>query len=42
MATAIQNQGMIIGTFIMAATFYPPDAEAVEKIKALFLAHEFR
>jgi hypothetical protein len=29
------------GTFIMAATFYPPDDEAVEKIKALFLAHEF-
>jgi len=29
------------GTFVMAATFYPPDEEAVEKIKALFLAHEF-
>jgi len=29
------------GTFIMTATFYPPDEEAVEKIKALFLAHEF-
>jgi len=29
------------GTFIMAATFYPPDEEAVEKIKALFLAHVF-
>ena len=29
------------GTFIMAATFYPPDEEAVEKIKAIFLAHEF-
>jgi len=29
------------GTFIMAATFYPPDEKAVEKIKALFLAHEF-
>ena len=28
-------------TFIMAATFYPPDKEAVEKIRALFLAHEF-
>jgi len=28
-------------TFVMAATFYPPDEEAVEKIKALFLAHEF-
>jgi len=28
-------------TFVMAATFYPPDAEAVEKIKALFLAHKF-
>ena len=29
------------GTFIMALTFYPPDKEAVEKIRALFLAHEF-
>jgi len=29
------------GTFIMAATFYPPDEKTVEKIKALFLAHEF-
>jgi hypothetical protein len=29
------------GTFIMVATFYPPDEEAVEKIKAIFLAHEF-
>jgi predicted TIM-barrel fold metal-dependent hydrolase len=29
------------GTLVMAATFYPPDEEAVEKIKALFLAHEF-
>lgn len=29
------------GTFVMAATFYPPHEEAVEKIKALFLAHEF-
>ena len=29
------------GTFIMAATFYPPDDEAVEQIEALFLAHEF-
>ncbi len=29
------------GTFIMAATFYPPDDEAVEKIKAIFLAYEF-
>ena len=29
------------GTFVMAATFYPPDEEVVEKIKALFLAHEF-
>ena len=28
-------------TFVMAATFYPPDDEAVEKIKVLFLAHEF-
>jgi len=29
------------GAFVMAATFYPPDDEAVEKIKALFLAHKF-
>jgi hypothetical protein len=29
------------GTFIMAATFYPPDREAVEKIREIFLAHEF-
>jgi hypothetical protein len=29
------------GTFIMAVTFYPPDEEAVERIKAMFLAHEF-
>lgn len=29
------------GTFIMVATFYPPDEKAVEKIKAIFLAHEF-
>lgn len=29
------------GTFIMVATFYPPDEEAVEKIRAIFLAHEF-
>ena len=29
------------GTFIMALTFYPPDKEAVEKIRALFLTHEF-
>ncbi len=29
------------GAFVMAATFYPPDEEAVEKIKALFLAHKF-
>jgi hypothetical protein len=29
------------GTLLMAATFYPPDEEAVEKIQALFLAHEF-
>jgi hypothetical protein len=28
-------------TFVMAATFYPPDNEAVEKIKALFLAYKF-
>ena len=29
------------GTFVMAATFYPPDKEAVEKIRAIFLAHKF-
>ena len=29
------------GMFVMAVTFYPPDEEAVEKIKALFLAHKF-
>ena len=29
------------GTLLMAATFYPPDEEAVNKIKALFLAHTF-
>ena len=29
------------GKFVMAVTFYPPDEEAVEKIRALFLAHEF-
>lgn len=29
------------GSFIMAATFYPPDEKAVEMIKAIFLAHEF-
>ncbi len=29
------------GSFIIAATFYPPDEEAVEKIKALFLAQKF-
>ena len=29
------------GIFVMVATFYPPDDEAVGKIKALFLAHEF-
>ena len=29
------------GRFVMVATFYPPDDEAVEQIKALFLAHEF-
>jgi hypothetical protein len=27
--------------FVMAATFYPPDEEAVEKIKAIFLSHTF-
>lgn len=30
------------GAFIMTASFYPPDAEAVEKIRAIFLAHEFK
>ena len=30
------------GTFVMAATFYPPDEETVDKIRAIFLAHEFR
>jgi hypothetical protein len=29
------------GKFVMAATFYPPDPEAVEKIRTLFLAHRF-
>lgn len=29
------------GRFVMAVTFHPPDEVAVEKIKALFLAHEF-
>ncbi len=29
------------GRFIMAATFYPPDEKAVEKIKTIFLAHVF-
>ena len=29
------------GAYIMAATFYPEDNEAVEKIKTLFLAHPF-
>lgn len=29
------------GTLLMAATFYPPDEEAVNKIKVLFLAHTF-
>jgi len=29
------------GRFVMAVTFHPPDEAAVEKIKALFLAHEF-
>ena len=29
------------GTFVMAATFYPPDEEAGGKIKAIFLAHKF-
>ena len=29
------------GNFIMAATFYPPDEKAVEKIEAIFLAQVF-
>lgn len=29
------------GLFIMAATFYPPDDEAVAKLKELFVAHHF-
>jgi len=29
------------GTLIMAATFYPPDEEAVGRIKELFTAHKF-
>jgi len=29
------------GTLIMAATFYPPDDEAVDKIRALFLDYKF-
>lgn len=29
------------GFFVMAATFYPPDDEAVEKIRTLFLEHRF-
>ena len=29
------------GTIIMAATFYPPDQEAVDKIKDLFLDYNF-
>ena len=29
------------GTIIMAATFYPPDEEAVGKIRELFTAHKF-
>ncbi|MCO6411366.1 MAG: hypothetical protein J5I92_01355 [Thiogranum sp.] len=29
------------GIFVMAATFYPPDEEAVEKIRTLFLEQGF-
>lgn len=29
------------GKFVMTATFYPPDEDAVNKIKALFLAQKF-
>lgn len=30
------------GTLLMAATFYPPDEEAVSRIRALFMAHNFK
>ena len=29
------------GTFVMAATFYPPDEESVEEIQKLFLEYRF-
>ncbi|VAW81653.1 hypothetical protein MNBD_GAMMA14-1156 [hydrothermal vent metagenome] len=29
------------GKFVMTATFYPPDEDAVNKIKTLFLAQKF-
>ena len=29
------------GTWMMAATFFPPDEESVSRIKDLFLAHRF-
>ncbi|MDT8385991.1 MAG: hypothetical protein RQ736_00650 [Thiogranum sp.] len=29
------------GSFVMAATFFPPDDEAAEQIKTLFLEHRF-
>jgi hypothetical protein len=42
---ALQNKKlsgqMRNGDFVMAAIFYPPDEEAVEKLRALFLAHSF-
>ena len=42
---ALQNDKLsgqaVNGLFVMAATFYPPDPAAVEKIRALFLAHRF-
>ena len=42
---AMQNPKMsgqaLNGIFLMAATFYPPDEEAVNKIKDLFLRHDF-
>lgn len=29
------------GTLLFAATFYPPDDQAVSKIRTLFLSHQF-
>jgi len=45
LAEAIKNPKMSgqarNGTIIMAATFYPPDEEAVNRIKELFLDYKF-